>query len=68
MEEIKPYNISLVLAVRAKFFRMYECTCFGVSANQVNSYFALNLKVAYAHGILQVGLLYCVSSLNTALE
>lgn len=34
MEEIKPYNISLVLAVRAKFFRMYECTCIGISANQ----------------------------------
>lgn len=52
MEEIKPYNISLVLAVRAKFFRMYECTCIGISANQEHSYFPLDFKVAYADGIL----------------
>lgn len=58
MEEIKPYNISLVLAVRAKFFHMYECTCFGISENQEHSDFPLNLKVAYTDGILQVGLLY----------
>lgn len=53
MQEIKPYNISLVLAVCAKFFRMYGCTCIGISANQEHSYFPLNLKVAYADGILQ---------------
>lgn len=52
MEEIKPYNISLVLAVRAKFFPMYECTCTGISANQEHSSFPLNLKVAYADGML----------------
>lgn len=45
MEEIKPYNISLVSAVLATFFRMYKGMCIWVSVNWTGAFSSsCNLK------------------------